>query len=1179
MPNKKAVLDRPFRSAWIFAFVLPLLSAGVCQAKDMIVDGKNAAARDANPGTVEAPFKTIQAAMDKAQPGDTVQVRGGIYYEGVRFKRGGSYESAAALFDAAFGPDIKWLTLEAYKDEHVIVDGSEAIPAQKWEPVKGCKNTYGAPFESQGDRQVNMLFRGGTMILPTLKNVTGANSSQINGTVSNIVPVMPGDTPNDEGWYHDQKEKKLFVNLGGRVPGKDMEVRAAKRIEGVDAQRAAYVRIRKLEVRNFIGNGLVTCGGHEFVVEDNYVHHCGNGLWGNPTSGGVIRRNTFTDIMGTSMSLSAARGTIAEENVIMRSYLNPYKVVAWSGPAIICNAAFGLILRNNVVADCNTSAVWEDCYGLGLLIYGNSVYRMGGDGFYIEASVKGTVLQWNTVFDSGSGIGFRQNWGNVAYDNYFFRNRRGVTIGTCDSCIPVKADAVMYNWLIDDGIGSAFGPSPSKDPAQIFDHNVYKFLDWPDADLKEKKPLIARIEKNINVPYPGGCPVRNGVCEWPGTSLQKDFGINWTGVIKIEKEGEYKFYGNADNGSRVFIDGKLVVNNAGMHGTERVNDGRVTLKAGNHEFKVDYYFDCGVPACVVSWEPPGRTGRLDQASGAKAVIPESVFFHQDSAGGELQPGLKAEYFDIAGASMPFDQSKPVILQYGDKQYMDLATLRAEVGQEIHGKVVTEFDPAPIGLVTFRVPGTQKSWKPVPMIGNPAMDRQDAFQSGLDCPYFWKKGSFQGVEPYGWRGAGNGWNGEGCGFASVTRGDGTGFMRSLFACSIKSDKGPFDDPMAIRKFSDDPAAIKDVANDGLACLQIASYPPDKTISSDGYGFWSVDMPTMDGAQIDLSAWVMARNVKAARPASISDGKMAGRENGGLYVLAEFHDETGQNVSRQYLVGAGDTQKAVGADWMTGDHKYKQLTGRVTAPKGARWFKVGFGLRNCTGWMALSNIDIQTRPGTPEAEVKRVLPIDPKQFTWTPCDLSGLFNRPLADEVDNDGKGGWTDQGPLMDMRNLQAGDYTWNDVAFRVAKGNACFIMKNKHRPSQNLPDGGKVDLKGKADVLAFLHSGGWIDADVQEATYIVHYADGAKAEIPVIGGRNILDWTTPPDQANEVKYDPALGLILPATSVASPQFVHVTVWMVLWKNPHPDKPIAALEVKGRNEGIPGLLGVSLGRLR
>ena len=123
--------------------------------------------------------------------------------------------------------------MEAYKDEHVVLDGAATIPAEKWELVKGCKNTYWAPFESQFNRQVNVLFGGETMLPPTLKNVVGANSSLINGTQSNIVPVMPDDAPGDEGWYHDQKQKKLFVNLGGRVPGKDVEVRAA----GIDRGR------------------------------------------------------------------------------------------------------------------------------------------------------------------------------------------------------------------------------------------------------------------------------------------------------------------------------------------------------------------------------------------------------------------------------------------------------------------------------------------------------------------------------------------------------------------------------------------------------------------------------------------------------------------------------------------------------------------------------------------------------------------------------------------------------------------------------------------------------------------------------------------------------------------------------------------------------------------------------
>jgi hypothetical protein len=479
--------------------------------------------------------------------------------------------------------------------------------------------------------------------------------------------------------------------------------------------------------------------------------------------------------------------------------------------------------------------------------------------------------------------------------------------------------------------------------------------------------------------------------------------------------------------------------------------------------------------------------------------------------------------------------------------MDLQTLRSELGLETHGKVVTEFDPAPLGLVTFRVHGTKKPWEVIPMLGNPLMSRTDIIGSSDSDPYFWKKGTFRGVEDYGWAGDGSGY---GC---FTQRGDGTGFMRLVWTTAMP----------AVAKGIDDKSVGRPDHPDQFAALQIGAVPT-KTMSAQGLAYWSVTLPTTDGAQIDLSLWVRAKDVKAAR------------ENGGLFVTVEFCDETGQNVTRQYLVGADDGQKAAGADFATGDYAYKQLKGTVTAPSGARWFKMGFGLRDCTGWMAFSDADIQTRPGMPQEVARKVLPIDASKFAWTVCDLTGLLNRPLADESGSGGKVGWTDQGPLMDLRNLLAGDYTYNDVAFHVAKGNACFIMKNKFRPSQNLPDGGKVDLKARADVLAFLHTGGWIYANVSQAMYIIHYDDGTKVEIPIVGGRNIFDWVASPDHAADLKYDPAYGLLLPATTVASPQFVRVTVWTLLWKNPHPDKTIASLEIKGANQGAPGLIAVSRG---
>ena len=145
----------------------------------------------------------------------------------------------------------------------------------------------------------------------------------------------------------------------------------------------------------------------------------------------------------------------------------------------------------------------------------------------------------------------------------------------------------------------------------------------------------------------------------------------------------------------------------------------------------------------------------------------------------LQPGLKAEYFDIVGG--PPNPLKGVVLfQYEGKQYYrnDLETLRAEVGQEMHGQVVSDFDPKPLGLVTFRVHDTKKHWEPVPMFGNPHGSLSDVLHSG-DERYFWKAGMFRGVEPYGWGG--------GPYYCSVARRDGSGGYLRL------QDKGQNDFP--------------------------------------------------------------------------------------------------------------------------------------------------------------------------------------------------------------------------------------------------------------------------------------------------------------------------------------------------------------------------------------------------
>jgi hypothetical protein len=74
-------------------------------------------ARDA-PGTLEAPLASVQAALDRCQPGDTVHVLPGVYRERVDFTAGGRY--------------AKPVTLEG--EPGAILDGSTPVDLQ-WEPA------------------------------------------------------------------------------------------------------------------------------------------------------------------------------------------------------------------------------------------------------------------------------------------------------------------------------------------------------------------------------------------------------------------------------------------------------------------------------------------------------------------------------------------------------------------------------------------------------------------------------------------------------------------------------------------------------------------------------------------------------------------------------------------------------------------------------------------------------------------------------------------------------------------------------------------------------------------------------------------------------------------------------------------------------------------------------------
>jgi len=100
-----------------------LYLAGLARAATYLVDQAAPGAADTNPGTEDRPFRTIQRAVDAAQPGDTVMVMAGHYDERIRITKGGregqpvTLQSVPRQAAAAAGFDLQasYVRLEGFE--------------------------------------------------------------------------------------------------------------------------------------------------------------------------------------------------------------------------------------------------------------------------------------------------------------------------------------------------------------------------------------------------------------------------------------------------------------------------------------------------------------------------------------------------------------------------------------------------------------------------------------------------------------------------------------------------------------------------------------------------------------------------------------------------------------------------------------------------------------------------------------------------------------------------------------------------------------------------------------------------------------------------------------------------------------------------------------------------------
>lgn len=209
-------------------------------------------------------------------------------------------------------------------------------------------------------------------------------------------------------------------------------------------------------------------------------------------------------------------------------------------------------------------------------------------------------------------------------------------------------------------------------------------------------------------------------------------------------------------------------------------------------------------------------------------------------------------------------------------------------------------------------------------------------------------------------------------------------------------------------------------------------------------------------------------------------------------------------------------------------------------------------------------------------RRVL--NPDRFV--PLDLRPVVNRGFRDDVDGDGKGGWTDQGPQNDMRGMPTGKRAFHQVVFDIVDpaanaGAACLVLHSEAY-APNCPKAtAEIPFGGKASALFFLHTASWYGSKTHGGKpvirYIVTYEDGKTANVEALGDRHIRDWWTPGDT------EEAKGVSLLLVSETEPDAVPRRRGLQVqeWANPRPDQPIRSVRVESAESGaIPIVLGIS-----
>ncbi|WP_372629178.1 hypothetical protein [Cohnella sp.] len=337
---------------------------------------------DVNPGTIEAPWRTIQKAVDSLLPGDTVLVRGGIYEEFVTIRSSGS-------------ADAGYITFQAYPGEKPVIEGRNLTIASGKSSLISI-------------RSANYIVVQGFEI----RGLTSASSSEypagvkIQGGGSNI-HILNNDIHHIENRSSRGNAHGLVVYGDSVIPITDIKISGNEIHHLINGSSESLTVVGN--VQNFsVDHNLVHDNNNIGIDIAGYYNTCPSSCQ-DQARNGVVAYNTVYNIDSSTnpaygsgsrsaggIYVDGGTNIIVENNEVYNSNFGVELASEQNG-----QATSNIILRNNYL---------HHNHGAGLI--------MGGSGTSNGGASNNLIVN-NTLYLND---GLNQGYGEVTLQNYNFNN-------------------------------------------------------------------------------------------------------------------------------------------------------------------------------------------------------------------------------------------------------------------------------------------------------------------------------------------------------------------------------------------------------------------------------------------------------------------------------------------------------------------------------------------------------------------------------------------------------------------------------------------------------------------------------------------------------------------------------------------------------------------------------------